>query len=225
MPVRTNSTIRNRLAFCAALVQCLGLLAYPGMLQAQQQAAQIYSCVDAQGRTLTADKPIRACIDREQRILDSATGHERAVLPPSYTAEERAEIHRNEQASLELQRQKRDQRQRERILLMRYPDQAAHDRARVTAKEQIEAVIAGALLRLDELKDAGTKLEQELEFYKGDLKKAPRILQRQIEANQQDILDQEKFIQGQQGEKLRIDNLYDEELEALRKLWDNRNPD
>ena len=54
-----------------------------------QDTGGIYTCVDAQGRRLTSDRPIRACIDREQKVLNPS-GTVRRVMPPSLTAAERA---------------------------------------------------------------------------------------------------------------------------------------
>ena len=43
-----------------------------------------------QGARLTSDRPIAECVDREQRVLN-ADGSLRAILPPTLTADERAE--------------------------------------------------------------------------------------------------------------------------------------
>ncbi|SHE63330.1 protein of unknown function [Lampropedia hyalina DSM 16112] len=179
----------------------------------------IYTCVDAQGRTLTSDRPILACIDRPQRILGAETGHEKGVLPPSYTEEERAQLRREEQERLERQREERDLRQRHRILLMRYPDKTSHDRARTAAKEQVGQVVATAETRLEELHQLQQKFQQELEFYAGDASKAPAALRRRLDENRQDIAEQEKLIANQQTEQQRIDSMYDAELQTLEQLW------
>ena len=69
----------------AALV---GLLVF-GHAAAQAQSPEpqsgIYSCVDAQGRKLTSDRQIAACVDREQRVLNPS-GTVRARLAPTPTA-------------------------------------------------------------------------------------------------------------------------------------------
>ena len=45
-------------------VVCALVLAWGSVGVAQ---AAIYTCVDAQGRRITSDRPIAACMDREQR--------------------------------------------------------------------------------------------------------------------------------------------------------------
>ena len=56
-----------------------------GGLFGQACADGIYTCVDAQGRRLTADRPIRECIDREQNELN-ASGTVKRKIGPSLTA-------------------------------------------------------------------------------------------------------------------------------------------
>ena len=46
-----------------------------------QPGSAIYSCIDDKGRRITADRPIAACIDREQQVLNR-DGSLRTILPP-----------------------------------------------------------------------------------------------------------------------------------------------
>ena len=82
------------------------LLAAAGATHAQQPAGGpgIYTCTDARGRTITADRPIADCVDREQREL-SPSGSVRRKLEPTYTAREQAEREdRERQAQLQAAR-------------------------------------------------------------------------------------------------------------------------
>src|SRR5690348_4068667 len=96
------------------------LLAAAAAVHAQQtqQATGgpgIYSCTDARGRTITADRPIPDCADREQREL-SPSGSVRRKLEPTYTAREQAERdERERQVQLQATRLREEQR-RERAL-------------------------------------------------------------------------------------------------------------
>ena len=62
--------------------------------------AAIFTCVDAQGRRITSDRPIAACMDREQREL-SSSGSVKRVIPPEPTAEERATLDAKRKADAE----------------------------------------------------------------------------------------------------------------------------
>ena len=75
------SIIASFLGLASALVAAAAMAA-------NLPEAGIYSCIDAQGRRLTADRPIAACVDREQRLL-GPSGVERARLGPTLTDAER----------------------------------------------------------------------------------------------------------------------------------------
>ena len=57
--------------------------------QAPGTSGGIYTCVDRNGRRLTADRPIAECLDREQREL-GPSGIVRRQIGPSLTEQERA---------------------------------------------------------------------------------------------------------------------------------------
>jgi hypothetical protein len=178
----------------------------------------IYSCVDAKGRTITADRPIADCSDREQREL-SPSGTTRRKVDPTYTAREQADREeRDRQAQLQAARQV-EERRRERALLVRYPNAAAHDRERTEALVQIDAVIQAARKRLGELAEDRKRIDDELEFYKSDPSKAPGSLRRRAEDNARSVDVQNRFIAEQEDEKKRVNARFDEEQARLKPLW------
>lgn len=197
------------------------LLAAAGATSAQPQPAGgpgIYTCVDSRGRTITADRPIADCADREQREL-SPSGSTRRKLEPTYTAREQAEREERErQAQLQAQRLL-EERRRERALLIRYPNPAAHDRERAEALVQIDAVITAARKRLSELAEERRKIDDELEFYAKDVGKAPDSLRRKVDDNTKSAAVQNRFIADQEDEKKRVNARFDEERARLRPLW------
>ena len=73
------------LAACALLWGTTGALAQGSGTPAP---GGIYTCIDAHGRRLTSDRPIPACIDREQRELNR-DGTVRRIIPPTLTATDR----------------------------------------------------------------------------------------------------------------------------------------
>ena len=181
-------------------------------------ASGIYSCTDASGRRITSDRPIAACVDREQRVLGN-TGVELRRLGPTLTEQERAAQeakHRQEQAE---QLQLREERSRERAMLLRYPNQGVHDEARTDALAQVNDVIAIAKNRQTELTQRRRKLNTEMEFYQKDPKKAPANLRRQLKENDESQAEQQRYIAQQESEKQRINQRFDAELQQLRKLW------
>lgn len=199
----------------------IALLVLAGSVAAQDRnAAGIYSCVDSKGRRLTSDRPIPECLDREQRQLGSS-GVLKRVVPPSYTAEERAKIDAQKKNE-EIQRaQVAEEKRRDRALMVRYPNQAMHDKERADALGQIDEVVGAVNKRVNALGLQRKEIDTELEFYQGDVKKAPSWLQRKLEDNEQQVAVQKRFLADQAQEKQRINGRFDEELTKLRQLWAN----
>lgn len=181
-------------------------------------AAGIYSCIDAQGRRLTADRPIPQCIDREQREL-SPLGTVRRVIGPSLTEHERAALEAQRRKEQEERAQQADERRRERALLARYPNQVAHDAERAEALAQIDLVVTAATQRIRDLQEQRKALDLEMEFYRKEPSKAPMTLRRMLAENEQDVLEQQRFIAAQDREKRRVHQRFDTELLQLRQLW------
>ncbi|MDO5693497.1 MAG: DUF4124 domain-containing protein [Pseudomonadota bacterium] len=197
------------------------LAAMPAWAQSGRTTSGIYTCVDAHGRRLTSDRPILACIDREQREL-SSSGTTRRVIQPSMTAVEReARAAQEREAEAERQRQQNIARL-DQALITRYPDKAAHDAARVETLSQTQSVIHAAELRIAELAAERKALDDEMEFYKKDPTKAPGKVRRGIEDNKQAMEVQRRAIAAQQEERARINARFDEEVARLQPLWQAR---
>ncbi|MCU0764291.1 MAG: DUF4124 domain-containing protein [Hydrogenophaga sp.] len=182
------------------------------------QAQGIYTCIDGTGRRITSDRPIKECLDREQKEL-GASGTVRKVHPPSYTAEERARLAAERKAQEAEQALIREERRRERALLVRYPNQAMHDKERAEALTQVDEVMGAVKKREETLLVQRKQIDNELEFYQGDREKAPSWLKRKIEDNEQQVQVQKRFLDEQLKEKERINARFDEELAKLRQLW------
>jgi len=201
----------------ASLLLSLGSVA---LAQGTGNTGGIYSCVDSKGRRLTSDRPIAECLDREQRELGK-TGVVKRVVPPNYTADERARIDAQKKVE-ELQRARlAEEKRRDRALLIRYPNQASHDKERADAVQQIDEVIAAVSKRGEALTRQRKEVDTELEFYQGDVNKAPPWLKRKVEDNEQQVAIQKRFLADQAQEKLRINARFDEELAKLKQLWSN----
>jgi hypothetical protein len=190
-------------------------------LLAPAWAEGIYTCVDAKGRRLTSDRPIVECIDREQREL-TPSGTLKRKIGPSLTADERAAEEEKQRKVVEERNRVIEEKRRERALLTRYPDKAAHDKERKTALAQVDGMVESATQHTEELAKDRRRLDVELEFYKNDPSKIPAKLKRQIEENVNAIESQKRFVLAQEEEKRRINVRFDEELVKLRQLWARR---
>jgi Domain of unknown function (DUF4124) len=196
-----------------------GLLGTAGSVWAQNATVgAIYTCVDAQGRKLTSDRPISECLDREQKVLNPS-GTVAQKVGPSLTAAERAQQEARDKQEQEARSRVSEERRRDKALLIRFPTRAAHDKERADAIEQVAAISAAASRRLVELAAQRKKLDDEMEFYSKNPAKAPLYLRRQVEENTQNVEAQNRFILDQEEETKRINSRFDAELVRLRQLW------
>ncbi len=197
-------------------VLCAGLVL---PVQAQSQSGPgIYSCIDAKGRRLTSDRPIAECLDREQQILNPS-GTVRAIVPPSYTAKEREQLELRQRREADERARQQEERRRERALLLRYPNQAVHDKERAEALNSIAVVRQAAVNRVLELMRQRRELDKELEFYASDPSRVPAFLRRLVDENERSLGVQERFIAEQDAEAVRVNARFDEELQRLKPLW------
>lgn len=186
-------------------------------------AQEIYTCIDANGRTLTADRPIAECTDRTQREL-SRSGLVKRQIGPSLTAHEQAAQEEKERRAAEVRAREAEDRRRDKALLLRYPTRAVHDQERAAALLQIDEVIKASNKRRGELADQRKTLAEEMEFYAKDPSRAPAPLKRRLEENNASVAVQQKFIADQEQEKKRVNLRFDEELVKLKQLWPLASP-
>lgn len=195
-----------------------GLVWAQGQAPAKNSSQGIYTCVDAQGRTLTSDRPIPECRDRDQTLLNPS-GSVKARLGPTLTAHERAALEAKEKMAQDERDRLNEEKRRNRALLVRYPNQAVHDRERATALAQIGAVRQAAVVRVKELERQHQAILEEMAFYAKDPTKAPLLVRLEVEEVEQSLAIQRRFIADQDRELQRVNTRFDEELQRLKQLW------
>jgi hypothetical protein len=183
---------------------------------AQGSAPRIYTCIDANGKRLTSDRPIPECSAREQRVLN-ADGSVKQVVPPTPTAAEHAAAEAREREALAEKVARQDAVRRDRSLMARYPNEAAHRKAREAALDDTRNAVRLSEARVKLLTAERKPLQAETEFYVG--KPIPAKLKTQLDANDAALEAQRTLIQNQEAEVIRINGLYDAELARLRQLW------
>lgn len=218
LPLLSPRSPRVRLGLARSVIGALCcVVIWGGAVDlAQAQTGGIYTCVDAQGRRHTADRPIPECLDREQRLLNR-DGSERRTVPPRMNAEERALAEERKRLQDQAAVAQKDAVRRDRNLMMRFPDEAAHNKAREAALDDLRRGIATSERRLKDLEEERKPLLAETEFYKG--RKLPFKLKSRLEANDAQQQAQRDIIQNQQTEQVRVNGLYDAELARLKRLW------
>ena len=198
------------------LAGVLAVVSMAALAQPAKPPGGIYTCIDSQGKRLTADRPIAECAHKEQQVLNR-DGSVRAVLPPTLTAEERADREARDRAAAEARSAQSDAVRRDRNLMARFPDEAAHNRAREASADTVRMAMKASELRLRELETERKPLRDEAEFYKG--KVLPLKLKTAIDANDASMEAQRSSSANQEAELVRINKIYDAELGRLRRLW------
>ncbi len=208
-PRRLTPAVRRGAALIVAATLCAAA-------SAQTPRAPIYSCIDANGKKLTSDRPIPECLNRDQRVLN-ADGSPNRIVPPTPTADERAAQEQRERELAAERAAKNDAIRRDRNLLNRFPDEVAHSKARAKALDDVGNSVRISEARINLLKAERKPLLDEAEFYVG--KTLPAKLKSALDANDAALDAQRALVQNQQVEVVRINGLYDAELARLKKLW------
>lgn len=204
------------------------LLTLAGLLVASTTLAQdaapakgIYTCTTPDGRRLTSDRPILECTSREQRVLNP-DGSQHSTLPPFLSPEERAAKEAAERRAAAERLTQRDAVRRDRALVQRYPNEAAHQRARNSALDDANKAMRISERRIQDLASERKPLLDEAEFYKG--KPLPAKLKQLLDANDASIEAQQVLVENQKSELVRVNKAYDAELARLKKLWGGAAP-
>ena len=192
---------------------CAGACCSAGALA---NAGQVFTCVSSSGRTLTSDRLIGECMDREQRVL-GRDGTVLRVVPPTLTAEERAEKDAKDRRAAVEKEAKAEAGRRDRSLMQRFPDAPAHQKSRESALADLQTSAELSELRQRELAAERKPLMEEAEFYKG--KGLPAKLRQQLDANEAATSAQRDAQANQKAELDRVNKLFDTELGRLKRLW------
>lgn len=213
---------RSALSLTAALL-CAGMVtgaraAGPTM---PSSSTAIYTCIDDKGRRLTSDRPIAECLAREQQVRNR-DGSVKQVVPPTLTADERATQEANERRVALERAAQADAVRRDRNLIARFPNEAAHRKAREAALDTVRQAQKATEQRLKELAVERMPIDAEAEFYKGRV--LPARVKLQIDANDAAVDAQHQAAVNQEAELKRINQLYDAELDRLKRLWAGAQP-
>ena len=181
-------------------------------------AQGIYTCVDGKGRKITADRQIAECSDRVQHEV-SPGGVVKRVLGPTLTEQELAAEEEKSKLQAAARLRESEEKRRDRALLLRYPNMAAHDKERALAVAQINALFEVAQARTKELATQRAGINTDFEFYQKDPSKAPAALVRRRDENDGNMAEQKRYMAEQTLEKQRVNARFDSELVKLKQLW------
>lgn len=205
-------TFETRLAIACSVAMLMG----SGFGSAEAQG--IYTCVDANGRKITSDRPIAECMDRAQKEMNPS-GTVKRVLAPPPTAKDMAKQEEKEKADEQTRIQQTGEKRLDLALLTRYPDRASHDKQRTAALEVVNDVIKMAAKRLHDLGEQRKSINAELDPYKISSSKIPPAINRRLDEADNDMAVQKRLIADQEAEKYRTIQRFDSEMDKLKPHW------
>lgn len=164
-----------------------------------------------------------ACLDREQRELGPG-GVLRRVIAPSLSPEERLRADENARSAAQMRPRSTDERRMQQALLMRYRDEAAHQRERTLSLQTAQAMRDAALKRrqLLEQQHRAVAAEWASQQRANPSITPPASLAQRKDNLEQQIASQDALVQGHERELERLKQRFDAELRLLRRLWAER---
>lgn len=211
-------TVSTWVFVVGATMSVLGMARAQSPNAAALPSAEIYTCIDANGRKLTSDRPIAACRDREQKILNPS-GTVKARVGPTLTAKEQTELEARAQAQRAERARKEEERRQDRALLIRYPDSISHEKERQQALDNVSRSKQAALAQTNNLLAQRARLAEEMAFYEKDPSKAPPLLRHQYQEIDQSLAAQGRLLADFDAQIARINTRFDAELKRLQPLW------
>ena len=189
-----------------------------------QPGRPIIQC-ELNGKKITSDRPIAECIHKEQRELNP-DGSLKRIIPPTLTADEAAAKEQQDREAKADAASRGDAVRRDRNLMLRFPDEQTHHKAREKALGELRLSARISNDRIGGLLEERRKLELEKQFYVNERvnKPLPSVLRQKIDANDAALEAQKSLAQNQVAETERINALYDVELARLKRLWSGAPP-
>jgi hypothetical protein len=116
-----------------------------------------------------------------------------------------------------MNQQLRMEKRRRDSLLHLYPDEAAHDAARIHDLEEMDKPIRAAEDRIEDLRRERRRLSEATGLYAG--KRLPSALKEQSQRVDIALQEARATLKDCREERVLVGKTYDEELIVLRKLW------
>jgi hypothetical protein len=200
--------VRLTLALAAALV-CTGSWAQ------SSTPTRIYTCKDANGKTITADRPPPECQGREGRILGKdGTTIQRIDAPPTpeQLAAREAEAAKKKQED----DRRREQLRKDKALLNTYENVDDIESKRQRALQQVEREARESEKRMSILQKQASENSAEAEFYKK--KPMPADLRRRIDENEAALRAEKLLYSSKRDEVAQVNLKFDDDKKRYMEL-------
>lgn len=176
--------------------------------------AQIFSCKDAAGKMIAADRQMPECSDRAVRVL-SVNGVHKREIPAPLTAEQKQAKLQEEQKRKQDEAALAEQRQQDRAILLRYQNE--HDIASAQKREieQLKERIAADQEKIADAEKRRAMAQTEISRSPG---KPAAALQSAIESSERVMRDSRKNIAAFETDIAAVHRKYDKTVQRFRQL-------
>lgn len=183
---------------------------------------RIYTCKDANGKTITSDRPLPECQGREGRVLSGQGATVKKIEAP-LTAEQIAAREAEEQKKREEEERRREQVRRDKALLNTYANVDDIESKRQRALAQVEREARESERRISLLERQGSENRAEAEFFKK--KQLPPDLKRRVDENEAALRAEKGLLATKKSEVAQVNAKFDEDKRRYVELTGTGTPD
>lgn len=209
-PTRKATPLRRPLCLLAANALLL-------VMAAGSAQAQIYMCKDANGRTLTSDRPIPECANRTQKEL-RGNGTVKREIPPPLTPEQVRQKKEDDEKRKVEETAAADQKRRDTVLLTTYQTEAQLEAERQRAVTQLRNNINIAITAQNNAEQRRKAAQTEADQVRKSGKPVPTALKNRIDDAQKVADHESKNAEGMEAEMVKVKLKYDDMLKRYREL-------
>ena len=183
-----------------------------GLVLAQ---TRIYTCKDANGKTITSDRPLPECQGREGRVLSGQGATVKKIEAP-LTPEQIAAREIEDQKKREEDERRREQARRDKALLNTYANVDDIESKRQRALAQVEREARESERRISMLERQALENRSEGEFYKK--RQMPSDLKRRLDENEAALKAEKHLFASKKSEVAQVNVKFDEDKKRYMEL-------
>lgn len=183
----------------------------------QSAQAEIYTCKDAAGRTITSDRPIPECADRAMFVRQNPNQSQREIPRPKTVEERRKADAEEEKQKIEAQLEQ-DRRREELYLLANFKSETDIELARQRSIETLKEKIRVGNEQIKAVSYLLTELQ--VQQQNSEKKSPAEIIELQHRANQLalSIKNSRTANEKYEAEQVRINAQFDDTLKRYRDI-------
>lgn len=189
-----------------------GICVASGLVLAQ---TRIYTCKDANGKTITSDRPLPECQGREGRVLSGQGATVKKIEAP-LTPEQIAAREIEDQKKREDDERRREQARRDKALLNTYANVEDIESKWQRALAQVEREARESERRISMLERQALENRSESEFYKK--KQMPSDLKRRLDENEAALKAEKHLFGSKKSEVAQVNVKFDEDKKRYMVL-------